>query len=819
MFLSMLLACTFTINVVYSQQSASKGGSPESKITGYIYDGNANEPLQYASIALYRKEDSTLVTGAIADSTGKFLVDDGGFGRFYLTADFIGYEKKSVNEVVVTPRNRTKSLGKIYLQPASQALEGVDVTAEKNRVQYDIDKKIINVSKDLNASGGTAVDVLRNTPSVEVDIEGNVSLRGSENFKVYIDGKPTVLEGNDLLKQLPAGSIDKIEIITNPSAKYDPDGTGGIINVKMKEDHKGSFNGIVNASVSSNESYSGDFKVNYETGKIKFFVGADVRKHVHDGKGQINRETFTSDTTFFYDSERNRTRKHDGYSVETGLDYNINDRNTINISAKRGHYGFGFDFDSDIRSYTDDPVTTTDYAFNKNVFDRNGDYFRGDINYQLQFDDNGHKLQAMAYYSTSDDDEIETQEDFVANENFEVADGAVPEKIRANTNEEDISSRFKIDYSLPMQDNGEFEAGLQSRFKDENSEYAFNYFDYQPNDWPDADSLSSDYTYRRNISSAYATYSGNIGIFGLKAGLRTEYTDREITKSNIEESYVVNRWDWFPSFHMSLDIDDKNKIQASYSKRIRRPRGWFLDPVISYRDKYNVRKGNPGLEPEYTNSYELSYMNRFDGGFATIEGYYRKTNNEITRLTSVYTNEIMLMTFENLNDEQNLGVELMVNTDLTDWWNVNVSGNYYRYQVNDEINGEKISRESNNWSLRFNSDFNIFSDGRLQLRGYYRGPSVTIQGERSSFFYTSVAYRQDFLNKNLNLTLSMRDMFGTMSHEFINDQPEYYVRRKFDRESQVLRLSVSYKINDYKRKRKGGNGGTEVEMEGGEGGF
>ena len=818
MILSMLLTCAFSGNLGFAQQSASKGGGPESKITGYIYDGNAREPLQYASIAIYRKNDSTLVSGAIADSTGKFLVDDAGFGRFYLTVDFIGYQKKAVDEVVLNPRNRNKSLGKIYLQPASQALEGVDVTAEKNRIQYDIDKKIINVSKDLNAAGGTAVDVLRNTPSVEVDIEGNVSLRGSENFKVYIDGKPTVLEGNDLLKQIPAGSINQIEIITNPSAKYDPDGTGGIINVKMKEDHRGSFNGIVNASVRSNESYSGDFKVNYETGKFKFFVGADARDYQHDGRGQINRETFSADTTFFYDSEKNRTRNHDGYSFEAGLDYNINERNTLSISGKRGHYGFGFDFDSDIQSYTD-PATSTDYAFNENVFDRTGDYFRGDVNYQLQFDDNGHKLQAMAYYSTSDDDELETQKDFVANENYEVADGTNPEKIRANTDEAENSSRFKIDYTLPLRNNGEFEAGLQSRFKDEDSEYTFNYSDSASDDWADADSLSSDYVYRRNISSVYATYSGSIGIFGLKAGLRTEYTDREISKSNLEESYVVNRWDWFPSFHMTLKMDKKNKIQASYSKRIRRPRGWFLDPVISYRDKYNVRQGNPELEPEYTNSYEVSYMRRFDGGFASIEAYYRKTNNEITRLTSVYTKEIMLMTFDNLDDEQNLGAELMVNTDVTEWWNINVSGSYYRYQVNDEINGENVSRESNNWSLRFNSDFNLYTDARLQVRGYYRGPSVTIQGERSSFFYTSLAFRQDFLNKNLNLTLSMRDLFGTMSHEFVTDQPDYYMKRKFDRESRILRLSVSYKINDYKKKRDRREEGPEVEMEGAAGGM
>jgi len=820
--LILLVSVSFIGNQAYGQRPGGGGGSSRNaKITGYVFDKETQSPLEYANIALFSVRDSSLVTGGIADSTGKFTLEDARPGKFYLTADFIGYKKKTIEEVNLQPPKFEKSLGRIYLQPAAQALQGVDVTAEKNRVQYDIDKKIINVSKDLNAAGGTAVDVLRNTPSVEVDIEGNVSLRGSENFKVYIDGKPTVLEGNDLLKQLPSGSIDKIEIITNPSVKFDPDGTGGIINVKMKEEHRGGVNGIVNASVSTNDSYSTDFLLNYKRDKLNFFVGADYRDSKHDGGGFIKRQTFFPDTTFLYDADRTRIRARSGYSFEGGMDYNINSRNTLSISGKAGNYGFGFDFDSDIHSYTDPYASESEtYHVNKNVSDRSGDYFRGDINYQLQFDDNGHNLQAMAYFSTSDDEDVETQDDFIANENYEVAGGISPDKIRATEEGTDNSSRFKIDYSLPLPGKGKFEAGVQSRFKDEESQYIFNYFDYDQNSWVDADSLSSDFQYRRNISSVYATYSGNVGIFGLKAGLRGEYTDREITKSITRESFVVNRWDLFPSFHMSLDLDKKNKVQASYSKRIRRPRGWFLDPVISYRDKYSVRIGNPELEPEYTNSFELSYMRRFKGGFATLESYYRKTNNEITRLTSLYTDEITMMTFDNLDSEKNMGVELMVNTELTNWWNVNVSGNYFRYQVNDQRNGTDITRESDNWSLRFNSDFSFFENSRLQLRGYYRGPSVTIQGERSSFFYTSVAYRQDFLNKNLNLTLSMRDVFGTMEHEFITDQPNFYSKRKFKRESQIMRLSVSYKINDYKRKRnRRGEGGPEVEMEGGEGEF
>ncbi|MCF8304389.1 MAG: TonB-dependent receptor [Bacteroidales bacterium] len=799
---TILLGLLLMFNFSMAQRPGHRGSGvrPTGTIEGQVFDDQTGNPLQFANIAAYRHKDSTLVTGAIADSTGKFKLKQVPFGLYYLEANFIGYKKQVIDEIKVFPRNRNVTIDKIYLKPSAQNLEGVDISAERNRIEYQIDKKVVNVSKDLNASGGTAVDVLENVPSIEVDIDDNVTLRGSSSFKVYIDGKPTVLEGNDLLKQIPASNIKQIEIITNPSAKYDPDGVGGIINIVMKKEQKGGLNGVVNASVSNNNSYSGDFLLNYKTGKFNIFAGADYRNHEHGGQSTSERETyFHPDSTFYYFSKGDRSRNRDGYSFQGGFDYHLNDNHTLSLSGRGGRYGFGFDSETRIHSYVND-LLEEKHAYNENVFERSGDYYRITGNYQWKIDDKGQELMAMAYYSSGDDEEEENQVEFTAGPEYEIMKGINPDKIRSTEEENSNQIRFKVDYTLPLKNQGRFEAGVQSRTRQEDADYDFTFYDHVADEWITNPDFSSTYDFDREIYSAYTTFANSWGLLSYQLGFRGEYTDRQITKTT-GESYVIDRWDWFPTVHLSTELDDKHKLQASYSRRINRPRGWFLDPVMSYMDKYSLRQGNPGLEPEYSNSYELSFMRRIKSGFINLEGYYRKTLNEITRLQSPYDQQTMLMTFENLNSEESLGLELMLNSDITKWWKLNLSGTFYHFQVNDEIEGQDISRESDNWRTRMNSTFDLTKSTRLQASIYYNAPSVTIQGERSGFFFTSMAVRQDMLQNKLSLTLRMRDLFNTMEHEFIADQPTYYTYNKRDREWPVVRFSVSYKINDYKRER------------------
>lgn len=809
-----LLSTLLFLPVIYAQRPGGGTGKPGGNMArpiatlqGYIFSDGEEIPLEFANVALFRVKDSTMITGGITDKTGYFLLETIPFGRYYLVADFIGFKKEVVDNITIKPPKKAYTVEPIYLEMVAQNLEGVEIVAEANRIEYKIDKKVVNVSKDYNATGGTAVDVLENTPSVEVDIDGNVSLRGSENFQVYIDGKPTVLEGSDLLQQLPASTISQIEIITNPSVKFDPDGSAGIINVLMKKQFRDGMNGVVNASGSTNGSYSGDFLINYRKKKINWFVGADYRERGFSGESTVDRITYGEDTTYYYNSDSDRSRNRDGYSLQGGFDYDINRRNTISLSGKVGHYEFGRLNDSKIISSTD-PISQTEFLKNKNDFDRQGDYYRGTLNYTLDLDDNGQRLMVMAYYSDGDDDELEIQDDYLTDADFNIIDSEVVDQIRATEEESEQDMRFKADYTLPFSDESVLEAGFQSRIKREESSYIYTYFDNDLNEWVNDAMYSNDFNLKRDIHSAYTTYGGTIGIIGVQAGMRFEYTDRTIDNSFGEE-YVVNRWDWFPSLHTSLELDKKHKLMASYSKRIRRPRGWYLDPVVSYEDRYTLRQGNPGLEPEYTNSFEVSFMKRFKTGFFTIESFYRRTNNVITRLSSVYEDDILLMTYANLNKDEALGIEVMMNTALNKWWTLNVSGTAYHYTVTDE----DASEESENWNFRMNNDFKLALNSRLQVRGNYNAPSATIQGERGASYYMSLAFRQDFMKKRLNMTVSVRDVFGTRKREITLDQPDYYMKQEMNRDPHVVRFSLSYKINDYKNKKKSGDM-EESDMDG-----
>jgi hypothetical protein len=322
------------------------------RIKGLIVDSHTQQPMEYANIAIYNKRDSSLVTGGITNSNGQFEIGGLGFGIYYAEANFIGYEKVSLPEFRIIPTNQTVDIGKLTLNSSSVEMEGIDVVADRQRIDYQIDKKVVNVSQDINAAGGTAVDVLENTPSVEVDIDGNVLLRGSSGFTVLIDGRPSVLSGNDALRQLPASAIQNIEIITNPSAKYDPDGMSGIINVVLKKNILSGFNGIVNAMVGTGDKYRTDLTLNYRTKKSNLFFGADWNEDNSYGKFFAEREVFSQDTTQFLFSEGNRDFLRNGFNIRAGVDFFLTEKATLTVSGTGGQFGSERNGGSRIREYT-----------------------------------------------------------------------------------------------------------------------------------------------------------------------------------------------------------------------------------------------------------------------------------------------------------------------------------------------------------------------------------------------------------------------------------------------------------------------------------
>ncbi|MCK4360366.1 MAG: TonB-dependent receptor, partial [Bacteroidales bacterium] len=476
LFISSFLLLTVYYTMAQRPQGGNSGStSQEGIITGKIIDADLNQPMEYANVVLFQKRDSSMVTGTVTNADGVFKLENLPFGMYYLKANFIGYEKIIIKNIKIYPKQKSINLSTIKLKQSLEYLKGVEIVADRSLIEYKIDKKVINVSQDINSAGGSAIEALENTPSVNVDIEGNVSLRGSSNFTVLIDGRPSVLEGSDALQQIPANTIEQIEIITNPSAKYDPDGIAGIINVILKKQIKPGFNGIVNASVATGNKYSSDFLLNYRTGKINLFGGMDYYKREMKVTGQWEQQIYSGDTTDYLISDIERKKIPNGYSFNAGLDYYFDKKSTLSFLGKYGYYKFDRSFNSNLHSYTF-PESSDIYSIAKSSMKREGNYYNVTTNFIHKFSDNGHELSAMAYYSKRKSDITENMDEYITNNDWIIIDGE-PSSIMTEEDGNSWDLRIKADYSKPIRTKGRIEAGYQTRMNYQNNKYKYNEFD------------------------------------------------------------------------------------------------------------------------------------------------------------------------------------------------------------------------------------------------------------------------------------------------------------------------------------------------------
>jgi len=766
-------------------------------IKGIIVDATTRQAMEYANVSVYNAKDSTLVTGGITNNKGEFSVGPFNPGIYYLDANFIGFNKTRIKNIKIDAGKSEIDVGTIDLKPSNQEIGTVDVVAEKSRVEYKVDKKVINVGQDINAAGGTAADVLENTPSVEVDIEGNVTLRGSSNFTVLIDGKPSVLSGSDALQQIPASAIENIEIITNPSVKYDPDGMAGIVNLVMKKNILSGFNGMVSASLGSKDKKGLNLVVNQKTKKRNISFGVNWDDRHFSGKSSTTRQTVQNDTVTYLDKNGHRGFSHGGYKFTGGTDFYLSDFTTLGFLANYGHYNFESGGTGDIHKYTS-PAAVNQYSIEKDPFKRNGNYVSGSMNFQHKFNEEGtDKLDVTFYYSHRKGDNLDIEDELLSDASFNLTDIYIS---RIRTNEDQLSNhyRFKADYTRPVGKFGKFESGIQSRIDRQTESYLFERYDTAVQKWFDNDQYSSSMDFKREIHSAYAIISNKLGRVEYMFGARGEYTNREIDHAKIDTPYTLKRFDFFPSAHFAYTLFDESQLMASYSRRINRPTGRDLDPFGNYIDQYTIRVGNPDLKPEYTNSYELSYMKHFGKSFVSLESFYRVTDNSISRLSELGDDDILYERTVNLNNDYSMGGELMGNISFAEWLLVNSSVSVYKYKIEDDSDGGYIERESMNVDGRFNSTFKFSQNSRMELEGTYRGPSVSVQGKNKGMFYSNISYRQDLMKKKLTATFSMQDILGTAKREGTSSGTNFTSTHSFKREPRVLMLTLSYKLNNYK---------------------
>ena len=779
---------TLLLTITLFDFSYSQTGS----VTGKVVDSVKKEPIEFANVIIYSVPDSAQVNGTVTNSGGTFELTKIGAGKYYIDIQFVGYEKKRLKGITISPGNLKIDLGEIPIKSTAINLGDVVVSGDRSPITYQTDKKVIDVDKMPTTISGTAVDVLENVPSITVDVEGNVSLRGSTDFIVLIDGRPSVLDAQDALQQIPASTIDDIEIITNPSAKYKAEGTSGIINIILKKNKIAGINGLTNLNAGLNEKYSGNFLFEYKNSWSNSNLGLDYNHMFFPGDNRQENRTIINNFTSYLNTTGGIKWGRINYSLRGETDLNLSDNDLLSLGGRYGHREFQRGANLNYNEWSD---INTEHLFYKNnsYRERSGYFFALNSNYQHKFDQAGHEISSELFFSYNDGDEISLTELF---NNDILSDGK-------RTTESGPSKDFrgKVDYTLPLGTNSKFESGYQGEIDLSKDMTGLYDLDSSINNYFQLPEFSHSTKSNENEQAFYTMYSDEIDKLGFQGGLRTEYTYRSIKVDDIND-FKIDRWDYFPSVHLSYKFSDGQQLMGSYTRRIQRPQGWSLEPFDTWIDANNINRGNPSLKPMYIDSYEMGYRTFLGELSISSEFYYRVNQNKIERIQSAYAENITLNTFENVGKDYSLGNELMLTFGIGKVWYANLMGDLYNYKINGIINNEPFSRESFNWNTRFNNSINIDRSTQLQINASYNSPTVSSQGRREGSFRTDVAVKHELYNKALSLTLQIRDLLQTAKNEYTSAGTDFYSYSYFNRESPVVILNVKYNINNHKEERE-----------------
>ncbi len=813
------LACIYCALPLISQAQQPSGGRdrinnerPVGSIIGMVLSQESGEPVEYATISLYRKRDSLLITGTISDEKGNFILTAKA-GRYFTKVEFISHAPVIIPMVNLKPNNLELDLKAISMPPSISTLSEVEISAEKNQVEVGLDKKVFNVVKDLSNIGGDASDVLENIPSVIVDIEGNVSLRGSSNVRILINGKPSGLMGisqEKALEQIPANTIESVEVITNPSVKYDAEGMSGIINIILKKEKRKGLNGMLNITTGYPHRHNASLLFNYGMDKFNVFGNYGISYKDRPGGVIYHRETYSNDTITSLDQDGSFTRNRLGNNLRLGLDYNISKTSTITLSS---HYSInmgtndrftdyrGLDFESNLESQYIRDTREISRSTNK-------DYA---IGYQNRFNKKFQNLTADLSYNSGNSEGIMSMTEEYDLLNY-IPDLSSPLQQQTNDLQNETNLIIRTDYVHPIGSAGRLEMGYKSGIRNKDIDFDVEEYSDATNDWFNLQGISNHFIYDEAIHAGYIMLNNKYGEFGYQGGIRVE--NSIITSRLVEtnDTYKRNYTHFFPSIHLSQGLVKDNKIQISYSRRIKRPRSRSLNPFNSYADPLNLWVGNPKLNPELTNSYEIGHIKYWENGTLGTSIYYRHTDSIVQRIRNIDSSGISTTLPMNLSYGDNFGAEITFSLILFKWWKINGSFNYFRSIIDGTDLRRDYASDSYSYTGRLNSNTTIWKDLNLQAMFNYRGPRVTIQGLRKEMYFIDIGLKKDIFNKKGSLSFKVSDLLNSRKFNMETYGDNFYVETQYFRTTRLFLISFTYKINRYRMKERRKRG-DEYEME------
>ena len=838
------------------------GQMPTGRFYGKIIDAKTNKPVEYASIELYqpkfdtvtktRKE--TLITGMLTRTNGEFSLENvPAMGQSKIRITAIGFKDveqtasfdlKSGNMMNALD----KDLGNIKLQIDENVLSNVTVTASRSALTLAADKKVFNVDKNLVSAGGTAEDVMKNVPSVQVDVDGNVTLRNNAP-QIFVDNRPTTLS----LDQIPADAIESIEIITNPSAKYDASGgQAGILNIVLKKNRKAGYNGSIRTNIDSRGRVGANGDINVRTEKINFFVNGNYGQRKSISWGETERLSLIGTPNTFLTQNDRSEMKGTMRGIRGGFDYFWNNRNTISLSGNMFRGSFSPFTQSDI--LIDSLYTIKTSSFNQRLANTSGNFRNkgAQIGYKHLFPKAGREWTADINYNSSRNN----NENLITTNYYSVPQNTLTSSFsqRQRTVGNNKNVVFQTDFVNPITDKSKVELGARMQIRDINSDQRFYYVDKNSGAESFVPLLSTRYISKDHVYAAYATYSNQVKNFNYQVGLRLESSDYNGNLPDKNQEFNINfPVSLFPSLGFTVKVKEDQDLQFNYSRRINRPNFFQLFPFTDYSDSLNINRGNPNLKPEFTNSVELSYSKTFknrDNLLASI--YYKRTENLITRyqqkeISPINPEEVLVNTFINANSSYVTGLELVSKNKITKWWDMTTNFNLFTSKINISDPTFPETDQFLSWFAKMNNTFKLPKNFSFQLSGEYQsktvlppggsggggfggggrggggggmhfgGPQSTAQGYNKPNYYVDAALRFEFLKeKRASISVNWNDIFRTR-RTFTHSESPYFIQDAFRRrDPQVVRVNFSWRfgkfdMNLFKRK----NTRTEADDSGG----
>lgn len=768
-------------------------------INGKVIDEISNEPVAYAAVVIKSEDGSQTITGGITTEDGSFEINKLPDGTFIFEVQYIGYKTYS-QKLVISKGKRTLNLGTVTLVEETKELEGVELVAERTTIEQRVDRKVINVGKDLTTAGASASDIMNNIPSVNVDSQtGDITLRGNSNVRVMVDGKLSNVPVAQLLKQIPSTAIKSIELITNPSAKYNPEGMSGIINIVLHKNANIGFNGNVNLGLTKGieAKFNSSIDMNYRNGKFNFYgnYGNNIGKWVNDGSILRVDENSRQKFDFF-----NNNKSH---LYKLGVDFYLNDKNTISFFTNQNIYE-GEGTGETAVSYFNNPSRNVTQLF---LDDSNNSSEQYNFDYKLDFNKEGHNIELEIDHNLFDSEQDADFRSVGASTYPDYMDFVDTERTQTTAN---------LDYVNPLDSISKLELGLQSRNFETIVDYSSTGQSFNSNG-DLVPTPSTKFVYDMDIYSAYATFGQTYEKWSYQMGVRIEDVQVK-ADTNAVRAFTDDYTEIYPSAFITYRPNEGDQVQLSYSRRVDRPGLQQVNPIREFATPLISSFGNPNLVPQFTNSYEANYTKRIKNGSITGGVFYRSITDEINR--AIYVDRLDLnktiLTFDNFDKTSAYGVELSTNYKPLKWWSINGSFDLFSQTQRgltetlnttdpnpseDDIVEQRVKVDNTAWNLRMNNSFTVTKALTLQAFGFYRGRNKSIQFNADPMYFVNLGARYSFAEGKGTLSLNYNDIFNTMRFAFEGDYP-FAQEGAFNWESNNVYLGLSYRFGSGKNQAK-----------------